>query len=610
MTQIRIPLRVALPQLEAVPFTIFGDSYGKGGTGADDGTRFLDRIASRHRTLPAANYAAPGARADQILAAVATNWTPNSRGFVGLADVVINDVNQYADDASKATTVEAFRAILARLTSWSSQDSGSASLIYGPNWTAGATTTAGSYVDIAWTGDVCHVLVGLVTGSGATLTVTNGGSGTAAATINTGGFRTAFTGALRLAGYGAGAHTVRVTTNGPATVSGVLIPNPAPPTIVWFRPGQYTFNAVISQPLRVSYLAACSAILAGYPSVVPVDVDSLWDPTTMLAPDGVHPNDKGNGYIANRIESALISVGFRQGLNQLTAASAGTYTPPIPAYTSPSATVPLAPTAVSAVTANQARVTWTRSADGGATATSQVIQSSTDGSTWTDLITGIAPSAAAWTITSGLTPGTNYQFRILAVNAFGRSTPSAASAAIAAGAVAVTYSADTFTRADAATPGTTEVGGFAWSNAAFGILTNRLRYSATPTALCLVDDGQADGTAAVTLGSATGSGLALRTNAGGTTGYVFARDAAGLMILYKQTAATSFTALNSTGVAAGAGDQISVTLNGSSFTCRVNGTVVATVTDATYTGTRHGVFVGGSQGATLFDNWSHTNQTT
>lgn len=609
MTQQTFPIRLALPQLEAVPFTIFGDSYGKGGAGADDGTRFLDRIASRHRTLPAANYAAPGTRADQILTAVTTNWTPNSRGFVGLADVVINDVNQYADDASKATTVEAFRAILARLTSWSSQDSGSASLIYGPNWTAGATTTAGSYVDIAWTGDACHVLVGLVTGSGATLTVTNGGSGTATATINTGGYRTAFTGVIRLSGYGAGAHTVRVTTNGPATVSGVLIPNPAPPTIVWFKPGQYTFNAAVSQPLRVSYLAACSAILADYPSVVPVDVDSLWDPATMLAPDGVHLNDKGNGYVANRIESALISVGFRQGLNQLTAASAGTYTAPVPAYSSPSATAPLAPTAVSAVAANQVRVTWTRAADGGATALSQVVQAATDGTTWSDVAT-VGPGASTVTITAGLTQGTSYQFRVLGVNAIGRGTPSTPSSAVTAGAPSVTYSADTFTRADASTPGTTEVGGFAWSNAAFGILTNRLRYSATPTALCLVDDGQADGTVAVTLGSATGSGLALRTNAGGTTGYVFARDAAGLMILYKQTAATSFTALNSTGVAAGAGDQISVTLNGSSFICRVNGTVVATVTDATYTGTRHGVFVGGSQGATLFDNWSHTNQTT
>jgi hypothetical protein len=127
-----------------VSLTIEGDSWAKGGPGALDGTRFWDRVASRNRMIVAANRGISGSRSYGILASIQSNWTPNSIGMVGLGDIVINDVRNYADDHGRTTSREVFRAMLDHLSAWAVETSSSASLIYGPGWTAGLSDgTAG-----------------------------------------------------------------------------------------------------------------------------------------------------------------------------------------------------------------------------------------------------------------------------------------------------------------------------------------------------------------------------------------------------------------------------------------------------------------------------------
>lgn len=605
-----VVVRRMLSALEAVAFTIFGDSYGQGGSGADNGTRFFDRVALRQRTLTPTNYAIPGTRSDQVLAQVETYWTPNSRGLVGVADVVLNDLIQYGADSGKATTVEAFRAILARLTALVALTPNSVSLVYGPNWSAGATATAGSYVDIAWTGDACYIPVGLVTGSGATITIKDT-TGATVKTFATGGYLNAFTGMIKLAGFGAGTHSVRASVSAAASILGVIVPAPAPPVVLWNKPGAILYSASTNNPLITSYLAACQAILTDFPTVIPVPVDSGWDNTTMLGPDGLHPNDKGHAYIASLHEAALAGLGFRQGLNQLTAANGGTYNAPAVAYTAPGATTPTAPTSVAAAAANQATVTWARGADGGATITSQVIQASSDsGATWADVLTGIAPSATSITITSGLTAGTSYVLRVVAVNSVGRGAASAASAAITAGAVPATYALDSFTRS---TLGSTETGSYAWSSANGSAWTcngTQLINSSAPTntADCFIDDGQANGTLQVARVSGAGAGIVFRASGtGNLNGYIFWNNG-GTYTLSKRTALNSYSALQTASLTPANGDVMTVVLNGSSIVCKVNGVAVITTTDSAYTGTRHGVWTISSTPAT-FDDFKHSSVT-
>jgi predicted phage tail protein len=89
-----------------------------------------------------------------------------------------------------------------------------------------------------------------------------------------------------------------------------------------------------------------------------------------------------------------------------------------------------APTAVTgAAGAAQVALTWTApTSNGGAAITDYVIQSSTDGSTWTTFADGT--SAATSATVTGLSNGTAYTFRVAAVNAAGTSTYSTVSESV------------------------------------------------------------------------------------------------------------------------------------------------------------------------------------
>ncbi|HWC33491.1 MAG TPA: fibronectin type III domain-containing protein [Mycobacteriales bacterium] len=103
-----------------------------------------------------------------------------------------------------------------------------------------------------------------------------------------------------------------------------------------------------------------------------------------------------------------------------------------------SATVPSAPTSVSAVTGNgQAAVSWAApSSDGGSPITGYDVQYSTNnGTTWTSASATFHTSTATSQTVTGLTNGTAYLFRVAAINSVGTGPYSAASAAVTPAAV-------------------------------------------------------------------------------------------------------------------------------------------------------------------------------
>jgi hypothetical protein len=600
---------------EAVPFTVYGHSYTNGaGKGVDQGTQFFYRLANRFRTQALVNNGVSGYRMDQILAQIQTTWTPNKRGLIGFGDGVINDVKQFGDAAanSVATTKEAFRSSLAYLTSWAVL--GQSSLVYGPGWTNGVSSTAGSYVDVPFSGDSAYVLANFTTDAGGTFTLKNE-AGTTLATVATGGFKQAFTGAVKVSGYGAGSHTVRAAvSSGTVGVVGVIGVSPTPPTICWFKAGPYltVSNAGELGWLATNYQPACASILTDFTTVIPIDVDASWSAASMIAPDGIHPNDAGELYITNLIDKALRGTAARQGLNQLTAPDAGTYPAPAASYVSTTSTVPAQPTGVTAVTGTQIDVAWTRPTDGGATITSQLVEVSLAGAnTWS---TGATVSAAASSVSvTGLTASTSYDVRVVAINYRGRSAVS--STVTATSGVSVTYySKDTFNRADGAL-GTAETGGQTWqtNGATYAIVSNQAKLTAVSGVNndVFVDDGQAGGRLSVKLvtASAPGQGLAFRlSGTNNATGYLFWQNAAGGYSLSRRTATNTYTLLSATsGVTAAANDVLDVVLSGSSITCKLNGTTVLTATDATYTGTKHGFWGGTTSLNALFDSWSHSD---
>ena len=109
--------------------------------------------------------------------------------------------------------------------------------------------------------------------------------------------------------------------------------------------------------------------------------------------------------------------------------------------------VPAAPTGLSAAATGTASVALSWTAPVG-TATSQLVQRSTDGVTFTTVAT-VAPMVTTYA-DAGLTGGTAYTYRIVAANTYGSSTPSGTAKAITAGgmtAAAVALSALAWTSA-------------------------------------------------------------------------------------------------------------------------------------------------------------------
>jgi hypothetical protein len=610
-----------IAQLEGVPITCFGDSYSNNNNGysAPASSAFPYRVGSHNSTQALTNNGVAGTRSDQVLMnQVLTNWIagPGNTGLIILSDIVLNDVNQYGASTQQATTAAAFQTILARLSSQASNAIGSSAFFFGPGWAAGASATAGSYVDFAWTGDGACLLVNFVTGAGGTLTIKNT-AGVTVATVSTGGYAQNFTGSVKLTGFGAGTHTLRATlTTGTVTIAGLEVLSAAPPLIAWFVPGglgpQYNATQNLWLP---AYTTACKTVAAGWANCLPVLTDSNFNAATMLdTTDGVHPNDLGNTYIADLFDQALwtyLQNNFPQGLNSIEIQPA--YTTPAPSYTSPAATAPAQVTGMTATTGYQAVLSWSEPTDGGSELTGYQLQSSTDNATWSALAT-VANNVLSYTVAAGLTQGSTYYFRVAAINAIGTGTYST-SASCTAGAVPTVYASDTFQRANNSSLGSTPVGNYAWATlgTTWSILNNALNVANSTTSTnndCTINDGQANGTFTAILPAVLGLGILF--DAAGTnnaTGYVLYPTTGGYYRLSKRTSTNNYTALVTSTTIAAAGDVVSVIKNGSTITVKVNGAVIINTTDASYSGTVHGIWAANTGISGSVGEFIHTNAT-
>lgn len=178
--------------------------------------------------------------------------------------------------------------------------------------------------------------------------------------------------------------------------------------------------------------------------------------------------------------------------------------------------------------------------------------------------------------------------------------------------IVLPYAADSFNRADRDALGFTEVGNYEWKRSAFQatrIVNNMAELKNVSGSLVStdrIDDGRTDGVLSVTLMGkpATGlAGLVFRGTTGTAAEFGFWATPTAYEVKNKtggdQYATTAY-ALNSP-PAPQVGDVLSVVLNGSTFTVRVNGVDLGTFTDATYTGTLKGLFV--RSGTALFDDF-------
>lgn len=503
--------------IESVPFRVFGNSYGGGSQGADQASRPFNRIANRFRTATPTISAVAGTRMDQIATAIAAGWTPNTRGLVGFSDGAINDVIQFATDAARVTTREAFRTCLAYLTARAVNGLTSVAFGFDASWSAGGvSSTADSRFNFAHSSATAYLLVQFTTATGGVLNVYNS-SDVLVATVNTGGYAATFTGAIKVTGTeGVTSQMYAVLASGTATVIGLAVASPTPPVILWDKPSRFSNDNTRATRLAL-YLAECATILTDFPTVVECDMLAGWDYLTMIS-DGTHRNDLGNRFAADSIEAALRDAveTEQQGLNWLSISTSGAAA----AYTTPA-----------------------------------------------------APALAPIT----------------------------------------TYAADTFTRSGAV--GTAETGGQTWTqnNGSTSWSCNGTQLASTAVAVnandCYVDTAQADGTVQATRAYTLGGqsiGIVFRASgANNVNGYIFWTS--GLTYtLSKRTGLNSYTSLGTGGGAAQPGDVMTVVMNGSSIVCKVNGVTVISVTDASYTGTRHGLWANANQVA-LFDDFSHTD---
>jgi hypothetical protein len=325
---------------EGVKAFAYGDSFTNGGAGSYAGTKFIDRIVARLRTLPLTNQGVGGTRSDAVATKAFQTWVPGDRGIV-FVSCLQNDINQYGSDPlGRKQSVANLDALMSLLSSGKRVDSLSSAFAYTGTWDTSATSqagapaantnTTGSYVDVTFTGPAAAFVMLMEGGTrGGVVTATQGG--TTLGTLDTSGCVNGVTsyGVLKVSGLSAGANTVRLTfTSGNnISIDSVLIPNPKPPTIMFFNVGgNLNWPAVPGDPTArnaalVTTQTALAPVLASYSNVVTVNAAPEWDPATMTAPDGQHVNDRGNFLLANKGLAALgmSPTAFRDGLHQLSA---------------------------------------------------------------------------------------------------------------------------------------------------------------------------------------------------------------------------------------------------------------------------------------------------
>lgn len=605
-----------LTPFELVPFTSHGHSYNNNANTADVNSQFNYRLAARLQTLPLNQQGVGGNRLDQCLGVIQSTWTTGSRGLVTLI-CLINDVSLF--DSSTTTTVEAFRSCLVYLTAQSIASITSIAVVFGPGWTSGVSSTANSYVDLAWIGDAAYILIGFTASAGGTVVIKNS-AGTTLATVVTGGYGADFTGSVLMSGFGAGNHTVRLTlSSGTATIVGIATLSPTPPVIAWLQEGAITgFTTSQNTLMMTTYPTAMRSMLGGFPSVIQIPFDAGWDSSTMLGSDSKHPNDKGHAYWARRVQAVLAAAipNFQQGLNRMLAASSNiaTYTPPAASYIGAGATIPAQVIGLTATAANQVSLVWSKPNDGGATMTGYVIKFRNPAGSggYTNLIT-VPPTQVSYVIGNGLNQSST-DFIVAAQNSIGTGADSASSTCIP-GAPIVVIASDAFnegTSASPVTPTATTVGNKTWNtvvNSGAAVFTangSSLSVITSSTVPHFIEDsGSANGSISIIIVGGIYCALVFRWTdinnflvAGlSNNAFFFQKCVAGTFTSIALTSPPVFTT----------GTQVKAVCNGTTITLVIGGVIVYSgVPGVQATATKHGVGAGANKSLSV-SNFLHTD---
>jgi len=606
-----------IPYLAGVPMYIYGDSY----------TQFFppsgtpgELLARAHNMTPAVNRGVSGTRTKQFFERIEQTWVPNTSGLV-LIGCCLNNVNEYPANAQGYRTgAESFRACLAYLS-----DRNVSLLSNGGNVVIGSGSfdvngfwsgTTGNHFDVAWDSNQLDVFCSFVTGGGGVLEFRNE-SNQLLASVDTGGFYEDIVGVITIPSQGAGAHSVRATVvSGTVVVRKLGARAATPPKIVWDKPGFVDHPTFPDVEVEESWTYMIP-VAESFPNVIISDSNVAgWNRDTMISSDEAHRNSRGNWFSYGILEDTLRQelTDFVQGLNSVTTYTADLpYIGPPVDYQKVGATVPAAPT-VQAVTANQVKISWGRPTDGGATIKGYFIQRSPAGAnTWTDVATINTAAQFTYTLATGLTQGSSYDFRVRAFNDVGNSAFGTATAT--AGAAATFYAEDHFTRAnDPLSMGTAPTGGvWSYGNGVFGIRDNKAvavpgkdvvgRYN-----IATLNTGQNGGLIEATLTKldSVSGGLILCASTA-------AAPVAGICLLTYQDK-YRFFAMN--GADAGVvladyadvpkvGDRIGIYHSGLNYYAVINGSVKpAFVGIVDYTYTRHGLMTWGDG---EFDDFTHTN---
>lgn len=608
-----------IPYLAGVPLYIYGDSYTQyyppSGTPGE-------LLARAHNMTPPVNRGIGGTRTKQFFERIEATWIPNTAGLV-LIGCCLNNVHEYPATAQGYRTgAESFRACLAYLSDRSvSLPSNGGNVVAGGGFfdTSGFWNGAvGDHIDIAWDSNPLDVFCSFVSGT------TNDGviefrneSNQLLASADTSGFYEDFVGVVSIPSQGAGAHTIRATViSGNVVIQKIGARAATPPRIVWDKPGFVDHLMYPDAEVEESWTYMIP-VAESFPNVIISDSNVTgWNSDTMISNDEAHRNSRGNWFAYEILEATLRDelTDFTQGLNYVTTytADAQYITPPVD-YQKVGATVPAAPT-VQVVTGNQVKISWGRPSDGGATIKGYFIQRSPAGAnTWTDVVTLNNPAQFSYLIASGLTQGSNYDFRVRAFNDVGNSAFGTASGV--AGPAATFYANDPFTRSnDPLSMGTAPVGG-AWSygNGVFGIKDEKAiavpgKTVVTRYNLATLNTGQNGGLIEVTLSKldTVSGGLILCANfSAAPTQGICLLTYQGKYRFFAMNGADSGAVLADYAEVPKAGDRIGIYHAGLNYYAVINGSVKPVfVGIVDYTATRHGLMTWGDG---EFDDFTHTN---
>lgn len=366
----------------------------------------------------------------------------------------------------------------------------------------------------------------------------------------------------------------------------------------------WTATVTMGTPTETSVVATASALAADNSGSVTYEVSynsgSTW---AAIVPSG------SNFTLAGSPSTTYATTKLRAK------DAAGNYSTPVlsvPSYTMAASDDVTGPTvgtmSASSITSSGFTLTVSSAADeaGGSGLHATPYAFTTDGTNY-----GAYQASPVYTA-SGLAASTSYSCNWRVRDAAGNVSTGTAQT-VTTGAGATVIAADTFTRADSDTLGTTEVGAKAWADGAWRVASNKANQPSAGESVAIIYALPADCTvsATFTLGTARAcAGLLFRYADASNQWQAALVKTAGLsqVELSKRVGAAFTRDIYPTALSLGGTYSLEVTASGSSITVKLDGAIIITKTDsyastATIAGLWSYVAADGDDGTTTVDNF-------